>query len=92
MCDVRVVCLARTVSPFGVDTGEAQPPASALTWTRKNCSMAPDHYSVLGVSRDSSDADIKKAYRKEALKWRTRPRPLSCAAHRCTQESVCRLA
>ena len=29
----------------------------------------PDHYQTLGVARDADDAAIKKAYRKEALKW-----------------------
>lgn len=29
----------------------------------------PDPYQVLGVPRDADDAIIKKAYRKEALKW-----------------------
>ena len=27
------------------------------------------HYEVLGVARDAEDADIKKAYRKLALKY-----------------------
>ena len=27
------------------------------------------HYEVLDVPRDASDEDIKKSYRKKALKW-----------------------
>lgn len=28
-----------------------------------------DYYSILGVARDADEAAIKKAYRKQALKW-----------------------
>ncbi|MEO1150134.1 MAG: molecular chaperone DnaJ [Pseudomonadota bacterium] len=31
--------------------------------------MAQDYYSVLGVARDASQAEIKSAFRKSAMKW-----------------------
>lgn len=31
--------------------------------------MALDHYNVLKVDKGASDEDLKKAYRKLAMKW-----------------------
>ncbi len=28
-----------------------------------------DFYKILGIKKDATDAEIKKAYRKSALKW-----------------------
>ena len=35
----------------------------------KDREMGKDYYKILGVGRDASDDDIKKAYRKMALKY-----------------------
>jgi DnaJ-class molecular chaperone len=31
--------------------------------------MGKDYYSILGIGRNATEADIKKAYKKMALKW-----------------------
>jgi preprotein translocase subunit Sec63 len=38
----------------------------ACTW---EASANEDYYGLLGLTRGASDADIKRAYKKLALKW-----------------------
>lgn len=35
----------------------------------RSSAMAKDYYSILGVDRNATADELKKAYRKNAMKW-----------------------
>ena len=60
----------RLFSPLSARARRAR--RGGATWLERSpgaTAAMPDHYATLGIARDATEADIKKAYRKEALKW-----------------------
>ena len=50
--------------------------------------MARDYYGILGVDRDATDAEIKKAYRKLARKYHPDVNPSEEAAEKFREASL----
>lgn len=53
---------------FFENGGEDLPPSPPPTPPKPSPPEGKDHYSTLGVTRDCSDAEIKKAYHKLAIR------------------------
>ena len=54
---------------FGVRCAGVAAAAFAASVATAPAAAMPDHYRILNLQRDASEADIKKAYRTLALKW-----------------------
>ena len=50
--------------------------------------MARDYYGILGVDRDATDAEIKKAYRRLARKYHPDVNPSEEAAEKFREASL----
>jgi hypothetical protein len=46
-----------------------QDPTKTNQKRRAKNQMGKDYYAILGVSKNATEADLKKAYKKMALKW-----------------------
>ena len=56
---------AQSLDPAGNNVGQKLKYAQSKAKAAKK----KDYYKILGVTKESTEADIKKAYRKLALKW-----------------------
>lgn len=57
------------IGPLWNTSGVSAFRASTLGGGHRGFSSVPDPYKTLGVERDASEGDIKKAYKNKALRW-----------------------
>ena len=60
------ICGAALVAALLLAAG---PRGAAARAKRKGKDKRPDYYEVLGLDKNFTEKDLKKAYRREAIKW-----------------------